>query len=360
MFRRPIARLAVAAAAAGTICAVGAGAALAAPNASWFGAGVVPGASTNNSPGISSVTFPVPRGTGQLVGWRARGNVGPIYYKYKVPGLNKGKWSVAGRVPGSTSSAPAFGSYTDPLGRNAVLAVWTGPADHHIWFSQGETKGNGTISWTKAAALPKSVANTNTSTGPSVLFTDHAYRVIIAWRGPADHVRFVVGIPVVRGFNWGDSEVVTGPSVTPTCKDSVPCTGNTPALAEVNTTVTTGSVYFFWRQRDTRAIVYSTTPDTTANLNAPVFTPNVVVPGAASLLGPAASDLGINGLKPLMLAYKAPLSTGVRYQILSGGLWTAYGLVPGAHTVSAPALLFNELATTTPGNVGNIALHVFR
>jgi hypothetical protein len=364
MSRRPMTRLAVAAAAAGTICALGASAAFAAPALSWHGGGVVPGAITNDSPGLSSISFPVPSGTGQLVGWRARGNDSQIFYKYKVPGLHKGKWSATAKVPGTTSSAPAFGSYIDPLGRTAVLAVWTGPADHHIWYNQGETKANGTISWQKhSTALPKTVANTNTSAGPAVLFTDHAYRVIIAWRGPGLHVRFVVGIPVLRGFKWGASRVVTGPTVTPGCKDTVPCTGNTPALAEVNSNVTTGSIYFFWRQLDTQAIVYSTTPDTALNLNAPAFTANVTVPGAASLLGPAASDLGINGLKPLMLAYKSALSTAIRYQILTPGptpAWTVPFPVPAAHTVAAPALLFNELGSTTPGNVGNIALRFFR
>jgi len=359
MVRRPMTRLAVTVAAAGTICALGAGAASAAPHASWVPAGSVPGAITNDSPGISLITFPVALGQGKIVGWRARGNAGPIFEKYRVPGLNKGNWSAVGAVPGATSSAPAFGSYIDPLGRNAVLAVWTGPFDHHIWYAQGETKANGTISWTKATYLPKTVANTDTTSGPSVLFTGHAYRVIIAWRGPGTHVRFVVGIPVARGFTWGDSEIVTGPPVTPTCKIA-PCTGNTPALAEVNTSATEGSVYFFWRQLGTKAIVYATTDDTALNLANPVFAAPVTVPGAASLLGPAASDLGLNGFGPLMLAYKAPFATNVRYQILTAGVWTAPAVVLGAHTAAAPALLLNTLATTTPAALGNIVLHVFK
>ena len=359
MVRRPMTRLAVTVAAAGTICALAASAASAAPHASWLPAGHVPGAITNDSPAIATINFPVPLGQGQIVAWRGRGNAGPIFEKYRVAGLNNAKWSKVGRVPGFTSSAPALGSYIDPLGRNAVLAVWTGPKDHHIWYAQGETRADGTIHWTTPTFLPKSVANTDTTTGPSVLFTGHAYRVIIAWRGPASHVRFVVGIPRKRGFTWGDSEVVTGPSVTPTCKN-YPCTGNTPALAEVNSS-TGGSVYFFWRQLGTKAILYSTTDDTAANLAHPVFLPTpVTVPGAASLLGPAASDLGLNGLGPLMLAYKGPFGTGVKFQTLTAGLWTAPALVPGAHTVSAPALRLNELATTTPAAFGSIVLHVFK
>jgi hypothetical protein len=358
MIRRPMTRLAVAAAAAGTICALGATAASAAPNAGWGGARTVPGAITNDSPGVSSITFPVAHGQGQIVGWRGRGSSGPIFYKYRVSGLNKGHWSATGRVPGSTSSAPAFGSYRDPYGNWAVLAVWTGPADHHIWISQGETRANGKISWSKAAPLPKIVDDTNTTRGPSVLFPGHAYRVIIGWQGPGTHVRFVVGTPHRRSFIFGDSRVVPGPHVTKDCSDA-PCTGNTPALAEVNTSATSGTIYVFWQRKSGRAILYSTTADTAGNLAKPSFAGPVTVPGASTLAGPAAADTGVNGFGPLLLAYKAPFSTSVRFQTLTGGVWSAGASVPGAHTAVAPALLFNELAFTTPATDGNIILRNF-
>jgi len=354
-------RLAIAAAAAGTICALGASAASAAPHATWSGGRTVPGAITNDSPAVSSITFPVAHGQGQIVGWRARGATGRILYKYRVPGLNGGHWSATGRVPGNTSSTPAFGSYMDPLGRNAVLAVWTGPADHHIWFSQGETRVNGTISWTPQAKLPSTVADTNTTNGPAVLFPNHTYRVIIAWRGPANHVRFTIGKPLHRTFVFSNSTVVSGPTVTPNCHNlsagPAPCTGNTPALAEVNASSATGTIYFFWRQLGTKVVAYGTTADTPATLALPAFV--ATVPGAATIEGPAASDLGIDGFKPLLLAYKAPFSTAVHFQTLAAGLWSLPAAVPHTHTAVAPALLFNELATTTPATDGNIVLHHF-
>jgi hypothetical protein len=366
MFRRPMTRLAIAAAAAGTICALGASAASAAPSATWSGGRTVPGAITNDSPTASSITFPVAHGQGQIVGWRARGAAGRILYKYKVPGLNKGHWSATGRVPGTTSSAPAFGSYRDPLGHWAVLAVWTGPADHHIWFAQGETRADGTISWTKETQLPRNVADTNTTNGPSVLFPNHSYRVVISWRGPANHVRFTVGTPLHRGFKFFGSKAVPGPTVTPTCKNlssgPAPCTGNTPALAEVNANATSGTIYFFWRQLSTRAVQYATTPDTAGNLASPVFSAPATVPGAATAAGPAASDTGIDGFGPLLLAYKAPFSTAVHFQTLPNvpsAVWSPVAAVPHTHTAVAPALLFNELATTTPATDGNIVLHHF-
>lgn len=358
MFRRPMTRLAITATAAGTICALGAGAASAAPHASWSGPRLVPGAITNNSPTISSITFPVVHGQGHIVGWRARGVSGPILYKYKVPGLHKGHWSATGKVPGNTSSAPAFASYTDPFGHSAVLAVWTGPADHHIWFSQGETKADGAISWNKATVLPKNVADTNTITGPTVMFANHTYRVIISWRGPANHVRFTVGTPHRRSFVFSGSRAVPGPNVTKNCKNA-PCTGNTPALAEVSSSSTAGTIYFFWRQLSSRAIRYATTADSAANLASPTFTPPVKVPGAASLAGPAASNTGLNGFGELLLAYKTPRSTAVHFQTLSKTGWSTPATVPTTHTLTAPALLLNVLATTTPAPVGNIVLHVF-
>jgi hypothetical protein len=346
------------AAATGTICALGASAASAAPNSTWSGPRTVPGAITNDSPTVSSITFPVAHGQGQIVGWRTRGSSGAIRYKYKVPGLNKGRWSATGKVPGSTSSAPAFASYRDPIGKFAVLAVWTGPADHHIWFSQGETHANGTISWSAATVLPSKVADTNTSAGPAVMFPNHTFKVIISWRGPANHVRFTVGTPHRRSFLFSDSRVVPGPNVTANCKNA-PCTGNTPALAEVNTSARAGTIYFFWRQLGGQAVLYATTDDSPANLAKPAFTAPATVPGAATIEGPAASDTGIDGFGPLLLAYKVPLSTAVHFQTLASGVWSTPAAVPTTHTAVAPALLFNELATTTPATDGNIVLHVF-
>jgi hypothetical protein len=361
MFSRPMTRLAITAAAAGTICALGASAAFAAPTAGWSGPSTVPGAITNDSPGISGIIFNnVPNGQGIIVGWRGRGEAGPIFYKYRVPGLNKGKWSATGEIPGLTSSAPALGFYRDPVGSWAVLAVWTGHSDHHIWYDQGIPESTGKIAWTKETYIPKTVNDANSTDAPAVLFTDHAYKVIVAWRGPANHVRFTVGTPSGRGFGWSQSTVVTGPTVTPKCT-GVPCTGATPGLAEVNASSSSGTVYFFWRQYQTTAIMYSTTTDTsTANLAAPTFTGPTQVPGAASLDGPAVSDAGQDGFGALLLAYKGVGGTHVRFQsFTSGPGWTAPTIVPTASTGVGPALYLNVLASTTPATDGNIILHHF-
>src|SRR5262249_7753333 len=143
MFSRSMTKLAIAAAAAGTICTLGAGAAFAAPTAAgWSGPkGPVPRAITNNTPTISSIAFSNPKfPQATIAGWRARGNSGAIFYTYRAAGLNKGKWSKKFQLAGANaSSAPVFRPYVDPAGRNAILASWTGHLDHHIWVAQGET-----------------------------------------------------------------------------------------------------------------------------------------------------------------------------------------------------------------------------
>src|SRR5579871_2212014 len=128
MLRRSVMRLAYGAAAAGVVCALGTGAALAAPHATWSGPSKpVPGALTNDSPALSTVAFPNPVGQGLLVAWRGRGVAGHVFYKYRTNAHLR--WSHAGVLTGAlTSSAPAVASYTDPLGRPAVLITWTGHA----------------------------------------------------------------------------------------------------------------------------------------------------------------------------------------------------------------------------------------
>src|SRR5690349_18765906 len=173
MLRRPLMRFVAAASAAGTICALGASAASAAQAATWSGPSKpVPGALTNSSPALSKVAFPNPIGQGLLVAWRGRGSVGHIFYKFRTNTTQR--WSHSAEVPGALSSAaPAVGSYIDPLGRNAVLIAWAGHGDNHVWYSQGETRSNGTISFTKPAFLPPSINWTKTFSGPTVFFPNH-------------------------------------------------------------------------------------------------------------------------------------------------------------------------------------------
>jgi hypothetical protein len=359
MFSRSMTKFAIAAAAAGTICTLGAGAAFAAPTAGWSGPkGPVPGAITNSTPTFSSISFPGRIGAGTIVGWRARGNSGAVFFKYRAANLHKGKWSKKFTLAGAnTGSGPVFRSYQDPSGHSAILAVWTGHLDHHIWLEQGRTLANGTINWTKAAPLPSKVQFTNTTNAPSVMFTNHVFRVILTWRGPANHIRLAVGVPSGRGFNWSNSTIVPGPAVTTNCKGA-PCTENTPAIAEQQVNAQTGVIYFFWRQLSSDNIMYSTTADTAANLAKPAFTAPAQVPSAVTNNGPAASDSTLAGFGPLLLAYKAPGSTLVRYQTL-GTAWSSPAVVPTTHTTVSPSLFINILGTTTPGADGNIIWHVF-
>jgi len=364
MPRRPMRRLATAIAAAGTICALGASAALAAPAATWsHPSSPVPGAFTNDSPAMATVNFPAPIGQGLMVAWRGTGVIGHIHYRYRTPAV--GHWSHMGTIPGLaalTSSAPAIGGYFDPLGKGAVLAVWAGHVNNRIWYSQGQTLENGTITWTTPVTLPTSIAYSTTFDAPTVFFPDHSNNVMVVWRAPFNHVRYSIGTPVGRGFTWSQSAVVPGNPPTPVSAHCTidPCTSDTPAVTEETTSTSTGQIFVFWKQLGTTNLFYSTAVDGPStdwpNLT---WTGPTQVPGAITLLGPAASIPTVNATGPLLLVYKAPFSAHMRYQTLSGSTWSGVARVYGSQSDAAPALLKNVLATTTPGTFGNIILRVY-
>src|SRR5258707_9278252 len=103
MLNRPVSRLAAAAAAAGTVCALGASAAFAAPAATWSGPSKpIPGALTNSSPALSTVTFPDPIGQGIIAAWRGRGVAGHIFYKYRTNTTQK--WSQLAELGGAQTN----------------------------------------------------------------------------------------------------------------------------------------------------------------------------------------------------------------------------------------------------------------
>jgi len=364
MLRRPMTRLATAVAVAGTVTALGAGAALAAPAATWHHPHApVPGAFTTSTPALSSVTFPNPIGQGLMVAWRGVGVLGHIHYKYRT--LATGHWSHEGTVPGTealTGASPAIGSYIDPLGRHAVLAVWQGRANNLIWYSQGETLANGTIDWTTPASLPSTIRFSKTYSAPTVFFPEHSGNVVLAWRGEYNHVRYLVGTPAVRGFTWAQSFVVPGPPSTPPKVHCVtaPCTSDTPAVTEQTTSTSTGLIYVFWKQLGTTNMYYSTTVDGPGtNWSHLTWTGPTQVTGAKALTGPSASIPNVNGIGPVLLVYKSPFGTLLRYQTLSGGVWSAPAFVYGSRSDVAPALDKNVLAYTTVGSSGNIELRVY-
>jgi hypothetical protein len=365
MLKRPIGRLAAVVAVAGTAAALAATAAVAAPNATWsLPSHPIPGAVTNDSPSVGDISFNSALGQGTIVAWRGRGFFGHVFYKFRTPVL--GHWSRAGVVPGAfTSSSPViigYGGSHDPLGRDAVVAVWTGHADHHIWYAEGETHPTGTISWTRPKIIPNTVRYAGSIEAPTAFFPNNKYVMVVAWRGPANHVRYSVGTPLGRGFIWSQSALVPGGTLgSPVHCVFAPCTSATPALAEVQISGSAGIVYAFWKQLGTDNIFYATTIDGPAtNWNHLVWTAPVQVPlGAATTQAPAVSALPpiIGG--PLLLVYKGPVGTGVRFQTLTGATWSSWAFVPGAHTAVAPALRGATLATTTPVTFGRIVLQFF-
>jgi hypothetical protein len=367
MLRRPMARLATAVAVTGAVCALGASAAFAAPaGAVWTRPSKpIAGTVTHDSPGAAFISFPngpQSPGSGIAVAWRGPGTAGHIFIKYRTPKTRH--FSKTTEVPGAlTSSAPAIASYTDQLGRSALLVVWSGHANHHIWYSAAETQANGTISgWTKPTYLPKSPSGPKqknlsyTYNAPAVFFLEHSTDVMVAWRAPYNHVRYSIGTPAIagRGFNWSQSTVIPGapdPTVSTHCTVD-PCTSATPAIAEVSTSSSTGTVYVFWKQLGSKAILYSTASDPSFS----GWTVPAQVPSAVTLTAPAAS--GFEG--SVLLVYKTPFSSRVHFQTLTGGVWSAVGGVFGTLTNQAPALSGGLLATTTPTPIGNVQVRFYK
>jgi hypothetical protein len=353
MLNRPMSMLATAVAAAGTVCALGAATAAAAPSAArpWSGPlGPVPHAFSTATPALTRVFLTGTGKNGTLVAWKGKVD-DHVYYETRI----SGRWSAPHAIPGAlTSAGPSVGCYPDPTGHDAVLAAWKQLGGTRIRYAQGQTHANGAISWTAAASLPTSLDRSTTA--PAVFFPANAPhdRVIVAWKGPYHHVRYSVGTPAQRGFRWAPSGWLSAAAVTKTSA--------APALAEVQNGTARGTLYLFWKGYRSGQVRYATTPDplNLAGTSHLTWSGVQTVPGAATGAGPAAAGLHPHGSGGLLLAYKAPRALQVRFQTLRGTAWSNRGTVPGASTAVGPALLVNVLATTAPDASGSIFFHLFR
>jgi hypothetical protein len=370
MLQRPKSGMVAVAAAAGTVCALAAaGAALAVPTPPWSQHNpAIPGAYTNATPGLASIALTNRNVPGTFVVWKGQLN-SRIQYKFKIDG---GGWATTETIPGAqTNTTPAAGFYTNPKGYDSELVVWKQLNGSKIFYSTGEAFSNGTISWTKPALLPGG-KYTATNRAPAVIFPLNAThgRVIIAWRGPHDHVRYEIGTPGGtngRGFTFGSKPqsfmISAGTTADPTT------TADGPALTEI-VSGSTGTVYVFWKgDKNTAPIDYASTPDnagTGLQGNAQIpWTLLGSVPAGTSTLAmttaaPAVASANRHGLGPLLLAYKGPAGLNIRYQTLSGGGWSEpYAFVNGNNntTTDGPALLNGLLANVSPTSSGRIYLH---
>ncbi len=371
MLKRPKSTLAAVAVAAGTVCAVAAaGTAMAATP--WSATNpAIPDAFTNTTPGLAQIALTSQNINGVFVTWKGQFD-NKVNYKFKIDG----KWSKSETIPGAaTNTSPAAAYYTDLKGKDSELVVWKSISKSGfsaIDYSQGVTASNGTISWTKPTVLPGGLYS-ETSASPSVLFPLNAVhpRVIVAFRGPYDHVRYEIGTEAGangRSFTWGTKTdksnwIGGGTKADPTT------TSASPALTEI-VSGGVGTVYVFWKGDATTApIDYATTPDnpgTGLDGDASIpWTLHGSVPSgkfvAESTASPAVSSASVHGAGPLLLAYKGPSGFAIRYQTLSGGVWSAVAFVTGDNntTADAPALVNGTLANVSRTTSGRIYLHSF-
>jgi hypothetical protein len=344
-------RLASAAVVGAAVCALGAGTAGAATPAlaaTWSGRqGPVPHAFTNASPAVTSVLFPGSARPRTLVAWRGQGGR-HIFYEYAPAGPRK--WSALASIPGAkTSTAPSVASYTDPSGRSAIVAVWKNLGSARIFYAQGQTKANGTVLWTAPVPFPAGKFFT-TTTSPTVFFPLHTYRALFFYRGPFDHIRYVVGRPKRRGFVLSPSTVIATSALSSTGA----------AATEQSVRTARGTIEVFWRALGRAgAVSESTTSDPLTLAKGITWSPVTTVPGARTSSEPAASTLGLHGSGPLLLAYKAPHNVAIRFQTLTAGGWSGSAPVPGSTSTYGPALLRNVLFSTSPAAGGNIFFNVY-
>jgi hypothetical protein len=118
------------------------------------------------------------------------------------------------------------------------------------------------------------------------------------------------------------------------------------------------------------AINYASTPDNVGhglNGNAKITWALLgAVPGGTAsetTAGPAAASVNSHGTGPLLLAYKGPSGSNIRFLTLSGGVWSplpkpGYVNGPLATTDLGPALVNGLLANVATGSA-RIYLHVY-
>jgi hypothetical protein len=360
MLHRSKARLAVAAA-AGTVCAlVAAGTAMAGPPPPWSQHNpAVPNAFTNTTPALSQIQVRGELGT--FIAWKGQFD-NKVQYKYRL----NGTWHGTKVIPGAdTNTSPSAALFATKLGKQAVLVAWKsigGGGLSTIKYSDGVVASNGSISWTKPHVLPGGKFS-ETSASPALLFPANAThpRVILAYRGPFDHVRVAIGTEIGtagRGFSWGTKKVksawISGTKAGETSAQ--------PALAEILGAGGNGTVYVFWKGEGSVAPIYdATTSDVagtgldgnaTLTWSAPSTVPDSGgIKGLAQTTGsPAVASADIHGDGPLLLAYKGPGGFNIRYQTLNAGVWSQpHKFVGGNNNTTAlgPALVHGTLANVS-------------
>ena len=372
----PKSRLVAAAAAAGTVCAlVAAGTAMAAPTPPWSKHNpAVPNAFTNTTPALSAIDVNGLQGT--FLAWKGQIN-NQVKYKIRI----NGKWHATGIIHGAaTNTSPTAALFATNKGREAVFVAWKSIGRgglSRIKYSDGVVSNNGSINWTKPVILPglKGTNTSQTSASPAVLFPVNSKKaqVLVAFRGPANHVRVEIGTesgPNGRRFTWGNSTrksswISPGTTADPTT------TNAQPALTEIMSADGNGTIYVFWKGLPvTSPVSYATTPDLastgldgtvvlTWSLQGQVPDSNGIGGLAQSTGSPAVASATAHGAGPLLLAYKGPSGFNIRFQTFSNGVWSQpHQFVNGNNNTTAlgQALVHGNLANVSRTD-GRIFLH---
>jgi len=303
--------------------------------------GPVPRAQTTASPAVTSVTFPGGKATSLLFWMGPKVDDHGYLISYEnATNLSRNKWSSRNTVDGGkalTEQRPSAASYLSSSGDEVIVAWKAGTAaDGAVWYSIGKANKGGTLSWSPAAAVPGAL----TSDGPTVFVPLYSNVFLVTWTVPkSGDIDYVIGSPAAKGpVHWGP--VSTLPHAV---------SGDTPTVAEVSTGLGIGRVYVFWRgPGSSGSISYSWTPDPVSSF--PKWTIPVGLPsGDATAAAPAAEAVGTSNGFPLLVVYKAPKGTSLRYVTLNQkGQVTGPRLVPSLMSQYGPALSEGVLMATSP------------
>jgi hypothetical protein len=349
-------KLVTAVAAAGAAGALAASsAAMAAPVPVWSRPSIVPGSYTNAAPGQAAY-YSGNGVRGSFLTWKGQDS-NAVYYRFHI----NGHWSTVESIPGAhTTAGPAAAFYYNYKHVPSELVTWKALHSNTIWYATGEVTGGNKLNWSKTRSIAvKGDTLAFSESGPAVIFPLNSpnNRVIVSWRGPGQHVRYELGAQNGRYFTFDASHMINSSTST--------LTSDTPALTEIIGAGHNGTVYVFWKAAGKgTAISYASTPDLAlGGLQGSKTLPWTLlgaVPGAFSTTGPAASSVDVHGNGPLLLAYKGPGGTSIRYQILTSS-WSKVGFVVGKQpkTTLSPSLLNRQLEDVSPTSSGLIYLRTY-
>jgi hypothetical protein len=294
--------------------------------------GPVPGAATTMTPALTAITFPGSAKPAALLFWSQPrpGAVGDQISYASATSLGANKWTDSAAVSGgkaSTDQSPAVAPY-GTTGMQVIVAWKTPGPTGQVRYTIGTAQQGGLISWGAVTVVP----GVTTPDAPALETAVHSHSILLAWRTVhGHHIGYAVGSlpgPAAGAVTWSSPATIPGAF-----------TADRPDIAEVSTGAKTGILYVLWRgvagsdpiKRVTTADPLSDEPKWTRVVSFPATVRSGTAPGATASYR--------NGNYPLVVAYRVPHGTTLKYVTLVRGKTGVHPrIVPGIQSRNAPLL----------------------